>query len=534
MSERGYEYVHSYKRISSLNKIYGNVPRIAVTTTVTYKVVEDICNVLTLRKPKVFRMAVQQIRVHCDVRFSDTLPDPFQHLRKFIVKVLHFRDSFPCKMHDGYAIVYCRGEVAAELIRQKLSDSGISTLAYHHRLKNRVRRNIENMWMSGNVQVITTTRDYGFIHKKPIRCIAYWTIPENIPKYYRECAQMYTNRGRAYSRIYFSVGEYSSVRLALENHGYINEPECIKNRLSEYDKLVSYCLYITCRHKNIHKYFGHVIPPCKMNCDVCKANAVVEARTHKFIRRSEIVDGVTYNTCKINEDLKNKRTRENDKQEPESTSKKEFENDIPMTRHPLPKIEEKPLPDGSSSLGMQLSIRVDGLAITPSLADKYNLNTETISLGPCSTKNSTFKDSERRANSNPTCSDGRELASSSRIPHANDHGEIKESEECRVSKNDNCEVIVVFENLRKRSLAMDTWPEEFKSKRRRKLEIENKPSNEARINRNKGADDWNRRQVERIKGDVNEGIKCDLVTADYLMNKFKLNKDSITLELRRK
>ena len=533
LSEWGYEYMPSYKKISLFDKIYGYVPRIAVTTTVADKVVEDICKVLTLRTPKVFRIPVQPIIVQCDVRFLDTLSDPFEHLKSFIVKVLCFVDMSPCKMHEGYAIVYCREAVTAELIRNQLSDVGISALTYHHKLKNGVRRDIENMWMSGNAQVITTTHDYGFIHKKPIRCIAYWTIPENIPKYYRECAQMYTNRGRAYSRIYFSVKEYSSVRLFLKNHREINEPEYIKKRLSEYDKLVSYCLSITCRHKNINKYFGHIIPPCKMNCDVCKNKNVVEARTHKFVTRSEKVDGVTYNICTINENLKNKRTRENDKQKPKGTSNSEFEKEIPMTRDKLPKIEEKPLPDESSSSDVQLSMRIDELAITPSLANKYNLNKETISLEPCSSKDSPFKDSKRRANNNPTCSNGRGLAVGSRIRHANDDGKIKKDEKCRVSKSDSCEVIVVFEKPKKRSLAADTWPEEFKSKRR-KLESENKPFNETRINRNEGADDRNRRRVERIEGDANEGVTRDLATADYLMNKYKLNKDSITLEPRRK
>ena len=533
LSEWGYQYMPSYKKISLFNNIYGFVPRIAVTTTVTDKVVKDICKVLTLRTPKIFRMPVQQIVVHCDVRFSDTLPDPFEHLKSFIVKVLCFVNSSPCKMHEGYAIVYCREEVTAESIRNKLSEVGISALTYHHKLKSGVRHNIEDMWMSGSAQVIITTRDYGFIRKKPIRCIAYWTIPENIPKYYRECAQMYTGSGHAYSRIYFSVGEYSSVRSVIKNHRKLNEPEHIKKRLNEYDKLVSYCLSIICRHKNISKYFGHVIPPCRVNCDVCKNKTVVEARTHKFVTHSEEVDGITYNICKINDDLKNKQARENDKEKPKDTSNSGFEKEIPITGYKLPKIEEKPLPDESSSLDMQLSVRVGELAITPPLADKYNLNKETISLEPCSTKNSTSKDSERRANNNPTCSNGRGLAVAPRIRHANEDGKIKKGEKCRVSKSDSCEVTVVFEKLSKRSLAVDTWSEEFKSKKRR-LESENKPSNETRINRNEEANDRNRRRVERIKGDANEGVTCDLATADYLMNKYKLNKDSITLEPRRK
>ena len=76
-------------------------------------------------------------------------------------------------------------------------------------------------------------------------------------------------------------------------------------------------------------------------------------------------------SCKINENLRNKRSRENDKQKPKGTSNSEFE-----------------------------------LAVNTS-AEKYNFNKEAISLEPCSTKNSIFKDSERKANNSPACSNGR-------------------------------------------------------------------------------------------------------------------------------
>ena len=80
---------------------------------------------------------------------------------------------------------------------------------------------------------------------------------------------------------------------------------------------------------------------------------------------------------------------------------------------------------------------------------------------------------------------------------------------------------------------MDTWSEDIQSKRE-KVDSENKPFNETRINRNEGSDDRNRRRVECVKDHANKGVTCDLAKSEYLMNKYKLNKDSITLEPRRK
>ena len=43
LSEWGYEYMPSYMKISLPDKIYGYVPRIALTTTVTDKVIKIDC-----------------------------------------------------------------------------------------------------------------------------------------------------------------------------------------------------------------------------------------------------------------------------------------------------------------------------------------------------------------------------------------------------------------------------------------------------------------------------------------------------------
>ncbi|XP_031773790.1 ATP-dependent DNA helicase Q5-like [Apis florea] len=305
ISEWGYEYIPCYAKIIKIHEIYKHIPKILITTTVTYKVIEDVCKLLPLENLKIFRMPVQQINILYDVWFLDIISHPFDHLRKFFIQAFGFLDLSSQEIHKKFGVIYCRDIITAELLKKELNTLGISSLTYHHKLNNNTKCNIENNWISGKIHVIITTYDYGFIHKKSIRCIVYWTVPENISKYYKETAQICSNNNRVYCRIYFSMKEYFAVKFVIENHRLMNNMDHIKKRLLEYEKLVSYCLSVKCRHEIISEYFGYKISSCKMNCDVCINEEMVMIRTFKFIMYSEKMKGITYG-CDINEFVKKK------------------------------------------------------------------------------------------------------------------------------------------------------------------------------------------------------------------------------------
>ncbi|CAK9795524.1 ATP-dependent DNA helicase Q5 [Anthophora plagiata] len=571
LSEWGYEYTPCYKRINTFVEIYGYVPRIAVTTIVTHKVIEDICTMLTLKTPRVFKIPVQQSNVHYDIWFLDILSHPFEHLKKFIVEVIGFLDSSIHKIDKGFAIIYCREEVTVELLTSKLNTLGIPALACHHKFNNTKRRDIENKWISGDACVIVTTYNYGFIHKRSIRCIVYWTVPENIAKYYKECAQIRADNGRAYCRIYFSMKEHSSVKLGIKNHRKINDVEHVQKRLNEYDKIVSYCLSVKCRHIIISRYFGYIMPLCETNCDVCENEEIVKIRTLKFIAYSENVERIKYNICDVNEDLEKEQSELNAEKVTEDTSEKECKKSeilckktamdedgnirwIKQFNDKLLRNKQKRTFIESSSLVVQSvenysqtgtedtvkcatdnsgEIRKSKLAITQSLLDKYSSNKETISLKL--TENKILETSTERIINSKACSNDDEWRSNSKF-FSND-GKIKaEKRENHVSRRDSCRAVVIEakrpdKKLSKRFVTVDTHPEEFKLKRI-KLETENKLTTQTGINEDAGnvPDSY----VEDIKDDANGQASRDYAMIEYLMNKYKLNRDSITLELRKK
>ncbi|XP_076650418.1 ATP-dependent DNA helicase Q5 isoform X2 [Halictus rubicundus] len=561
LSEWGYEYIPCYKNINLLDKIYENIPRVAVTTTVTHEVIEDICQLLTLRTPSIFKVPVQQMNVYYDVLFVDILSHPFEHLQRFIIEVLGFLDPPFDKTHNGFAIVYCKEEDTAESLKSNLISAGISTLVCHHKLNNRSRRNIESQWISGKASVIVTTYDYGFIHRKLIKCKVYWTVPENIPKYYRESVQSLKANHRTYSRIYFSSQEYSSTKMLIENHRVMNGLEHIKKRLSEYKKLVAYCLSVKCRHAVISEYFGDVADPCKVNCDVCENRDIVKARAVKFIAYCENVVRIKYDICDISEDTEAEQSQSVKEKSPECAVKgvkkcsaargaisvdknnsgaivqcrdKQYSSSA-CTRsstkdyvRPCSASTVKRAKDNSNATGASKP------AITDSLLVKYNLNNE-ISLEPCGSKNNAAKTSAR-VNGTRVSSGRRNVSrTKSRIEGANSNAGTRTVEkEDRVTRNDSCELIFVgskgrSEERNKRCTSIDTHPAEFSSKRR-KFETENKPTAVTRDRRGNRTSD----RDERVKDDANEIVSRDHATAEYLMNKYKLNKDSITLKPCRK
>ncbi|XP_076630525.1 ATP-dependent DNA helicase Q5 isoform X2 [Colletes latitarsis] len=517
LSEWGYDYTVNYQGLCLFENIYISIPKVVVTTTVTDKVLEDICKLLKLRTPKIFKIPVERINVHYDVWFLDMISCPFEHLKNFIIKALGTLNSSDQKM----GLVYCREETMAELIKDKLNTLGISTLAYHHKLNNTARRSVENKWVSGDAKIIITTYNYGFIHKKPIRCLVYWTVPGNIAKYYRESAQMYMDDDGAYCRIYFSTEEYSSVKFVIENHRTIKNPEHIEKRLNEYNKFVSYCLLTKCRHTIIGEYFGYITQPCITDCDVCKNKGEVRNRLLKFIEHSENVKKIKYNIYDVNEDLIKKENIKDNKDRLEKSSENKCTVEITVKDIVAVGNDEKVIVQYDN----------EQKPTTQSLVGKCNFNLEMLSLKPCSFKNNVGKNSTGRTNSTQA-SRRSNLRRKPRIESLNSDGSVQKiKKKDRNSANDLCEAIGAFDTREqtkrkmRRSISMDTCSDELKPKRK-KLKTENKPTSVTLIQKDREISDRDKR-MKRIKDDANERV-------EHLMDKYKLNKDLITLTVRRK
>lgn len=197
--------------------------------------------------------------------------------------------------------------------------------------------------------------------------------------------------------------------------------------------------------------------------------------------------------------------------------------------------EVKRAKDNSNAIGV--SKRLNDVITTQYLIDKHKLNEDVISLELCSAGNNSSKRS-RGTNKTQVSSKEDESKDGSGIRVSNSDSEIKTVRGRDHISSDSYEVTAVTgakehgKEPDKRTVVRDMCFEEYKSKRR-KLGTENKPSDETRINTDSGTGDRNR-CVERIEDDANERMSCGRTMVEYLMNKYKLDRDSITLEFHRK
>ncbi|MEZ6112892.1 MAG: helicase-related protein [Pirellulaceae bacterium] len=169
ISEWGHDFRPDYARLVLFRQRLGNPQTIALTATATARVRDDIVKSLELREPRTFVTGFSRPNLEFNVAFSPSV-------REKETMLLEFLESNP-----GAGIIYAstrkRCEEVAENIGAKLKRRlGV----YHAGLMPVERRQIQKLFMSGELPIIVATNAFGMGSTTDLRFVVHYNIPGSL------------------------------------------------------------------------------------------------------------------------------------------------------------------------------------------------------------------------------------------------------------------------------------------------------------------------------------------------------------------
>ena len=179
VSEWGHDFRPDYARLGQFRSAMGNPPTIALTATATAAVRRDIVELLGLREPKSFVTGFARPNLRFAVRSPGAAREKDQILGEFLAA------------HPGSGIIYAatrkRTEEVATWVAQR---AGRTTCVYHAGLSADERRDAQDAFMSGRVEIVVATLAFGMgIDKADVRFVVHYNMPGSLEAYYQEAGR---------------------------------------------------------------------------------------------------------------------------------------------------------------------------------------------------------------------------------------------------------------------------------------------------------------------------------------------------------
>ncbi len=153
---------------------------------------------------------------------------------------------------------------------------GILAAPYHAGLKDSERKEIQENWTSGKIQVAVATVAFGMgIDLPHVRYVVHWSIAKTLEGFYQESGRGGRDGKPSVSIVYYSKGDESLFAFLIKKQEErMNKDNAKKRRdnsnLIALKGMVEYCTKEECRRKLILQHFGEKINPkivCKGTCD---------------------------------------------------------------------------------------------------------------------------------------------------------------------------------------------------------------------------------------------------------------------------
>jgi ATP-dependent DNA helicase RecQ len=175
ISEWGHDFRPDYLALKAAVEAIGRPTILALTATAGPEVRREIIERLGMRDAKVFVHAFDRPNISLRVDHFQTEDEKLEALARRV------------QFAEKPGIVYAATRGNAESVMGVLNEIGVNALFYHAGLKAGDRKEIQDRFMNGDVEVIVATNAFGMgIDKADIRFVYHFDISDCLDSYYQE------------------------------------------------------------------------------------------------------------------------------------------------------------------------------------------------------------------------------------------------------------------------------------------------------------------------------------------------------------
>ncbi len=221
VSEWGHDFRPSYRRIPTIFDVRTRVPMIALTATATPDVRQDIAASLGLKH-------------HLEIVRGFHRPNLTFQVEMTASKV-EFITRYVRAHPAGSTIIYCGSRRRVETVADELRKRAIRVEAYHAGLMSARRAEVQDRFISGDIDVLVATNAFGMgIDKANVRSVIHCDLTQTVEAYYQEagragrdgkpadCILLYQSEDRRLMD-FFITGTYPEPKTIQDVYGAITQ-----------------------------------------------------------------------------------------------------------------------------------------------------------------------------------------------------------------------------------------------------------------------------------------------------------------------
>ena len=255
VSQWGHDFRADYLKLDMLQRVFPQVPRIALTATADVRTRDEIIVRLQLQNAQQFITGFDRPNIQYRIQQKN---NPKAQLLRFL------REEH--NAHSG--IVYCLSRNKVEQTAEWLCGEGFNVLPYHAGLSAQVRQKNQSRFLRDEQIIMVATIAFGMgIDKPDVRFVAHLDLPKSIEAYYQETGRAGRDGDAATTFLLYGLEDVVKLRQMMASSE--GNEEFKRNEQQRLNAMLGLCEITTCRRQTLLRYFGdNLLQPCG-NCDSC-------------------------------------------------------------------------------------------------------------------------------------------------------------------------------------------------------------------------------------------------------------------------